>query len=239
MTEDSTEAAGPPAGSRLTRKGQATRARIVATASELMHRQGVGATGIEDVRRAARVSGSQMTHYFPDRKSLIRAVIDHQLQAVIDYRTRPGVGKLDNFAALRNWADLNVETLAERGTEGGCGFGSLAGALTELDPDLRNDLADGYRRWQRQLRTGLALMKRRGDLRPDAEPEVLAGLLLAAHQGGTLLSQTRRDIRPLRQALDAALVHVHSYAAPGVELPPARRRRPRPRSRTTARPGRG
>lgn len=212
------------AGSPLTRKGLATRARIVKTAADLIFERGVAGTSIDDVRREAKVSGSQMTHYFQDKRSLVHAVIGYQLGTVLDFHTQPQLGKLDSFEALRLWADLNIEKTRRQNLEGGCSFGSLAGELAESDPRTRADLAAGYDRWARILRSGLTAMRRRGDLRADARPARLTSVLLSAHQGGSLLSQTKRDIKPLRDALDAALDYVYSFAAEGAELPRSGRR---------------
>ena len=212
------------AGSPLTRKGRATRARIVKTAADLIFERGVAGTSIDDVRREAKVSGSQMSHYFQDKRSLVHAVIGYQLDTVLDFHTQPELGKLDSFEALRLWADLTIEKTLKQNVEGGCSFGSLAGELAESDPRTRADLAAGYDRWARILRSGLAAMRRRGDLRADAKPDLLASVLLSAHQGGSLLSQTKRDIKPLRDALDAALDYVYSFAADDTQLPRSGRR---------------
>ncbi len=227
MSSTSAAAAEDPestGGNPLTRKGLATRARIVETAADLMFERGVAGTSIDDVRRAAKVSGSQMTHYFRDKRSLVQAVIGYRLDGVLSFHRRPELGRLDSFEALRSWADLNVAKLLEQNLEGGCSFGSLAGELAESNARVRADLAAGYDQWAELLRAGLARMRRRGELRADAKPDVLASVLLAAHQGGSLLSQTKRDIKPLRDALNGALEYVHSFAADGVELPPPRRR---------------
>jgi TetR/AcrR family transcriptional repressor of nem operon len=212
-------------GSLLTRKGQATRARIIEAAAGLVFERGIVGTSIEDVRRSAKVSGSQMAHYFQDKRSLVLAVIDYQRRAVLGFHTQPGLGRLDSFEALRLWADLNIEKLADQGGVGGCPFGSLAGELAEFDAEYRDEFADGYEQWAKLIRSGLAAMRRRGELRGDADHGMLTSVLLAAHQGGSLLSQTRRDSKPMRDALNAALDYVHSYAADGVELPRARRPR--------------
>jgi AcrR family transcriptional regulator len=202
----------------------ATRARIVQTAADLMFERGVAGTSIDDVRRAAKVSGSQMSHYFQDKRSLVEAVIARQLDALVEFTTQPQLGKLDSFEALRLWADLNIQKTEEQNLAGGCSFGSLAGELSESDPRMRSALAAGYDQWAAILRSGLSTMRRRGDLRADAKPELLTSVLIAAHQGGSLLSQTKRDIRPLRDALNAALDYVYSFAADGVAPPRSTRR---------------
>ena len=65
------------------------------------------------------------------------------------------------------------------------------------------------------FRRGLETMRARGDLREDADPDTLAQSLLAALQGGLLLSQTLRRVDPLRNSLDAALTYLGGFADPG------------------------
>jgi TetR/AcrR family transcriptional regulator, transcriptional repressor for nem operon len=204
-----TDAAARP---RLTPKGHATRERIIRAAAGLISGRGVGRTSIEDVRKAAGVSGSQMTHYFTDKQSLVCAVIGWQADQLAEFCTQPRLGGLDTFGALRQWADLSIGRLAARHGAGGCDFGSLAGELAESGPATRAELAAGYQRWHGLLRAGLQAMRDRGELRADADPGALAFALLAAHQGGALLTQAGRDVAPLRAALDAALGYVQTFA---------------------------
>jgi TetR/AcrR family transcriptional repressor of nem operon len=197
---------------RLTPKGRATRERIVEAAADLMSRQGVAGTSIDDVRKATGVSGSQMTHYFRDKRSLVRAVIAWQADTVIALHQQPALGQLDTFEALDRWAALNIARQRELHCAGGCSFGSLAGELAETDAETRADLAAGFTRWEALFRDGLQAMRDRGDLRPDADPAQLAAGLLASLQGGTLLTQTTREIRHVEAALKTVLDHIRSYA---------------------------
>src|SRR5258707_276771 len=75
-------------GARLTRKGQATKERITKIAADLIFDRGVAGTSIDDVRKAAEVSGSQMTHYFADKRSLVRAVAALQGGVLLTQTTR-------------------------------------------------------------------------------------------------------------------------------------------------------
>jgi TetR/AcrR family transcriptional repressor of nem operon len=193
---------------RLTVKGRATRARILAATAELVHRQGIARTQLEDVRRAAGVSGSQLTHYFHDKRTLIDDVINWQANTLLD---REPV--LDSFDAWHRWADRVIARQTARKFQGGCDFGSLAGQLAESSPATRAHLAEGYERWLDRFRTGLRSMRDNGVLRPDADPDALANTVLAAMQGGVLLSQTLRRPDPLRDSLTAALTTLESYAA--------------------------
>jgi len=62
------------------------------------------------------------------------------------------------------------------------------------------------------LRRGLLTMQQRGDLGPDADPDALAYSLLAAAQGGYLLTQAHRDARALEASLGAAIDHIELLA---------------------------
>jgi TetR/AcrR family transcriptional regulator, transcriptional repressor for nem operon len=55
-------------------------------------------------------------------------------------------------------------------------------------------------------------MQQRRDLGPDADPDALAYSLLAATQGGYLLTQAHRDAYALEATLDAAITHIESLA---------------------------
>ena len=80
----------------LTPKGQATRDRIVATAAELIHDNGIANTSLGDVQKAAQVGASQVYHYFSDKQSLIRAVVNYRVD-----------GRARNRALKRRWSDLD------------------------------------------------------------------------------------------------------------------------------------
>jgi len=51
-------------------------------------------------------------------------------------------------------------------------------------------------------------MHARGEL--DADPDQLALALLAALQGGLLLTQIQRNTKPLKAALDTMLTHIET-----------------------------
>jgi TetR/AcrR family transcriptional regulator, transcriptional repressor for nem operon len=200
---------------RLTVKGQATRDRIVAAAAALMQANGVAGTTTEDVQRAAGgISPSQIYHYFADKKSLVRAVIAYQTEAVLGIQT-PLLSRLDSFEALEAWRDIVIDVQRASNCEGGCPIGSLASELSDHDVMARADLAHTYDRWQDAIRDGLTAMRERGELSEDADPEFLSLALLTALQGGLLMTQTRRDTVALEVVLTAMIdrIRCHSTAS--------------------------
>ena len=214
---------------RFTRKGHATRARIVDVAARLMFERGVALTSIDEVRNTASVSGSQISHYFHDKRDLTRKVISARRDDVREFHSQPRLGALDSLEALQAWADANIADINAVYRQGGCVYGSLAGELVEADAEIHGDLAAGYDQWLELFRDGIAEMRRRGDLRPDADPRHLAVSLVAAHQGGALLTYITNDPEPLRAAVNAAVDYVRSFAPTSTARKPraATRRKPK------------
>jgi TetR/AcrR family transcriptional repressor of nem operon len=191
-----------PSPRRLTRKGQQTRQRIISAAADLIFEQGVANTTIDDVRAAADVSSSQLYHYFDDKPALVRAVIEHQADTIVGGQETFDLSSLDGLRAWRDWV---IEHQRELNCNGGCPIGSLGSELAETDPEARAQVAEGFKRWEATIQSGLREMHARGRLIPDTDPDTLALALLAALQGGLLLTQIERDTKPLEAALDAML----------------------------------
>jgi TetR/AcrR family transcriptional repressor of nem operon len=204
-----TEDTGTGNGRPLTRRGRETRQRILAAAAELMFENGVAETTLEEIRAAAGVSGSQVYHYFEDKQALVRAVIDYQADAVLDAQSAH-LDRLDTMPGLRAWRDFLVDHQRRLGCRGGCPIGALGAEVAETDAVARLAAARGLHRWEARIRDGLRAMHARGSLPAATDPDDLALAVLAALQGGLLLTQLQRETRPLEVTLDAMLDRIQA-----------------------------
>ncbi len=195
-----------------TDRGLATRERIVKAAVELVADKGAITVSLDDIGARSGASRSQLYHYFEDKDDLIRAVIGATTDAVLGAQEQH-LERLDSWPAIAAWFDTMVAFQEQRDARGGCPIGSLAGQLAERDERARVALAESFDRWQSHLTLGLEQMRDRGELRPDADPQLLSTTTMASLQGGLLLTQVRRDPAQLRIALDAALAGLRANAA--------------------------
>ncbi|TQL66619.1 TetR family transcriptional regulator [Nocardioides albertanoniae] len=195
---------------RLTGKGQATRARILEQAAELIYANGVHATNNEQIRRATGISGSQLNHYFSTKEKLVLAVIEWQAERVLAVHRGEQFDSFDSIDAFRRWAAFYVGY--ERAYREGCTLGSLASEIIKTDLNVRDELASAFGQWREIFRDGITEMQRRGRMSADADPTQLANLLLAAFQGGMMLAQVAQEIGPLDDALRAAIDHLETFA---------------------------
>ena len=188
--------------SAFTAKGGRTRQRIVEAAAELAYRHGVAGTTMHDVRELAGVSNSQLYHYFSDKQALVRAVVEYQG----DHRVAAhNAGEIDSLQALTRWRDQVLSDANVPSVIGGCPLGTVAMELADADPDARTIAAAKFDRWTASIAHGLERMRDRGELSPQANPADLAAALLAALQGGLLLSRVSKSNEPLQKALDAII----------------------------------
>src|ERR1700734_2663245 len=100
---------------RLTAKGRATRDRIVKVAAELILSDGLSALNMDALRKAASVSGSQLAHYFTDKRALIRAVVARQIDTVLEFHRQSKLRELDTFDDFGRWIDLKKRYLRHIG----------------------------------------------------------------------------------------------------------------------------
>src|SRR3984957_6166923 len=214
---------------RLTAKGRATRDRIVQVAAELILSDGLSALNMDALRKAASVSGSQLAHYFADKRTLIRAVVARQINVVLDFHRQPTLRALDTFDDFERWIDLNTRYLRRIGYSGTPTYHALAGQLGKSDTATRETLAAGYSQWIELLEQAIRRMKDHRVLGAHADPRELALVIVSAHQGGATLSFTYRAEWPHADSTRFAVNYVRMFAAAPAERVPRPPRPPRGR----------
>jgi TetR/AcrR family transcriptional regulator, transcriptional repressor for nem operon len=184
---------------RLTVKGQRTRQRIVDAASRVVDTQGIAATTLEDVRSEAKVSNSQIYHYFADKQSLILAVIADEVGAVGS--RSPMAANFTSVEAIRAWGHELIECQRDSPYRNVCPILEM-----DLAADCLHDRAlVGLLKIECDIRDGYRTMRQRGELAGHTDCDRLAAATVVTMFGGVRLAQLRRDPGPLTAAVDAVL----------------------------------
>ncbi len=191
-----------------TSRGRASRERIVESAAELVAERGVHATSLDDVRAATGASKSQLYHYFADRDELVELAVGLRCQQALAGIAQL-LGGVTTFAQLQKALRQMLKGYEEHPT--GCPIGTLASEVVEQNEAARLHTVAAFAAWEGLIAQALNRMRDRGELRADAQPDVLATSMLASLEGGLLLSQIRRDAKSLRVALEAALSYVANF----------------------------
>ncbi len=187
-----------------------TRQRIIQAAAELIHLRGVAGTSVDDVLEASNTGKGQFYYYFVSKDQLVTEVVRFQLARTMEDQ-QPYIAQLGDWDQISDWLDALADQHEKRRLRGGCPIGSLAAEMADRDDSLRRLLAEAFDLWEAELAAGLRALQQSGSLAADADPAELAEITMAAIQGGYLLATTKRDIRPMRNALSAAYSHLLSF----------------------------
>jgi AcrR family transcriptional regulator len=177
------------------------RVRLVASAGDLLHRQGVAATTLAQVADAADVPPGNVYYYFKSKDDLVRAVIEaraEQVGAMLD-SLQPRRSPAARLKALaQQWVEMR-DLVARYG----CPFGTLAAELDRRDDGLDREAAKPI---------GLILDWAEDQFRQLGRRDArdLAIAFFSGVQGGALLANALRDpalmtvqVRHLERWIDA------------------------------------
>ncbi len=160
------------------------RERLVASATDLLYRQGVERTTLAEIAAAADVPPGNVYYYFKSRDELVAAVIaarTAEVRALLDSLDNRSSPTARLKALARSWLDQS-ELIARHG----CPIGTLTSELNKHQHDPDDQAARPF-----ALILDWAQDQFRQLGRKDARE--LAISLLSAVQGATLLANTFQD----------------------------------------------
>jgi AcrR family transcriptional regulator len=186
-----------------TKKGAATRRRIVQAAAAEIRERGTNATTLDDVCRRSGTGKSQMFHYFPQgREQLLLAVAEHEAATVFDDQ-QPYLGELTSRAAWQAWRDVVVERYRDQGLY--CPLGVLIADVGRHSPAARAVTAQLIGQLQECVRAGIEATQAAGEADPAIDADRMAAAVIAAFQGGVAVLIATGSTQHLAAGLDLCL----------------------------------
>ena len=192
-----------------TKRGRASRERIVERAAELFAERGIAGTSLDEVLAAAGAGKGQFYHYFRSRDELAAAAVGHRCAQVVARLTQ-ALGGVSSLAGLEQALAAFIAGFEQMGMPA-CLIGTLATEVAGRNESARRQAAAGFDAWEQLLAEALERMRQRGELCADTQPAKLATGLLASIEGGMVLSRMRKDIAPLRIAVETGLGQVRAH----------------------------
>lgn len=191
-----------------TRKGAATRLRIVEAAADEIRERGTSSTTLDDVGRRSGTGKGQMFHYFPGgREQLLLAVAELEAERVFNDQ-QPYLSELTSRSAWEAWRDLIVERYRDQGLH--CPLGVLIADVGRYSPAAQAVSAQLVRRWQECVRAGIEATQKAGEANPALDPDRTAAAVIAAVQGGVTVLLSTGSAEHLEAGLNLCLDHLLS-----------------------------
>ena len=169
------------------------RAKILDAAARVINEQGFAATTVDDVIEAAELSGkSHFYHYFKSKEELGFAVIERQSERFeergLAILREPMIEPVDRLVLF---IDTLVALQMEREGRNGSPFGNLAGEMADAHEGFRRRLDLVFDQWAGQLQA--LLLELRGQLHESVDAARLSRFIIAALEGGMLMTRVKRD----------------------------------------------
>lgn len=177
------------------KKGEDTRARMVDATARLLMTQGYHGTGLGQILDEARAPKGSLYHHFPGGKEELaaeavrRAAAEwrHAVLGVVEAAPTPR-------KAIRAVCELLAQRLEASQFRDGCPVATVALEAAAESDAVHDACADAFRTWEQVIEDRL-----RAEGVPVAQAERLATTLLAAVEGGLVLSKAARSGAPLRR----------------------------------------
>jgi TetR/AcrR family transcriptional repressor of nem operon len=181
-------------------KGERTRDHILGEASRLIHRKGIGATSVGEILSAAGIHKGSLYFQFRDKEELGREVIRLAADRFLEFVDRSLDGSTPRIA-LDNFFAAALAYHRGTGFVGGCLFGNTALETSDADPELTGLVDEVFVAWIDRIARVMAAGQESGEFRNDMTAQDLAQQVVAALEGGIMLSRLRKDAAPLETCI--------------------------------------
>jgi len=191
-------------------RGAETRRRIIRTAADLFHKQGVRETSPDEIIEASRTGKGQFYHYFKNKEGLVHEVLQTYLEEIRN-GTAPLKYDIRSWEDLRGWFLAQVALQESFGMTRGCPFGTIGNEVTENDELIRQDLSLIFEVTKSKLTPFFVREKSQGRLVKAADPELMAEFCIATIQGGMLMGKIKRSAKTVEVTIRECFAHLKSY----------------------------
>jgi TetR/AcrR family transcriptional repressor of nem operon len=190
-------------------KGQETRERIVRETAPLLNKQGFLSTPLADILKCVGLEKGGFYHHFACKEDLVVEAFEHvaaqaaeRLHKAIEGEST-AVGKLK--AMTEAYRVFKINQLLEGG---GCPILNAAVESDDGNVRLRDAARLAMDRWRGVVNRILGAGIASGEFRADLDPDKESCWVIAAIEGGVMLSNLYKDPVFLNRALDQLVNHI-------------------------------
>ncbi len=182
-------------------KEQTSRERLLDGATQLIQHRGFDRTSVADILTAAEVGKGAFYHHFKDKESLGLAVLERDRQdfmEMLDICLNAGPTPLDGLD--RFFAEA-MNKHKEKRFVGGCLWGNTALEMSDSNPVFADFAVAVFDQWLGKIAAVVETGQQAGQIRGDCSPGELAHSVVAAVEGGIMLSRLKKDETPMKECL--------------------------------------
>lgn len=186
-------------------KGDLTRSKILANASQVFQRKGILATTVTDLLTATGTTKGNLYFHFSSKEDIGLEVLQKAHTAFNSFLDEALTGPTPG-AALEHFFTRVLERNLAKGVNGGCIFGNTALEAADTAPRFARLVRHVFNDWISRLESTVAAAQQRGQIRRDLPPVELAELIVETIEGAIMQARLQQETGPLARALNALRV---------------------------------
>ena len=182
----------------MIKKGEMTRQRIIEEAAPIFNQRGYAGCSIQDVMEATGLEKGGLYRHFESKEELAAEAFRFALSRAFEVR-RQGVDKIENrMERLRYVVKRFVEVPSPM--SGGCPLMNAAIDSDDGNPVLRELAKEGIAGWKGRLCEMVKEGIERGEIRKGTDSRRIANTMIAALEGGLMISRLEGNRTAVRDA---------------------------------------
>ncbi len=170
------------------KRGEATRKKILAAASARIIKFGVNGTSVDDVLKDSLTGKSQFYHYFGSKDLMVRDLIEYR-STNMPWMSEELLSSFSTLKELESWLEQLSELYRAGPLAQGCPIGNLASELSANNEELRLALWAIFSRWSKALEASLARIAKGGEIHLSQGAECAAKFILEGIQGALVIAK--------------------------------------------------
>jgi len=179
-------------------KGEMTRQRIIEEAAPIFNQRGYAGCSMQDVMEATGLEKGGLYRHFESKEELAAEAFRFALNRAFEVR-RQGVDKIENrMERLRYVVKRFVEVPSPM--SGGCPLMNAAIDSDDGNPVLRELAKEGIAGWKGRLCEMVKEGIERGEIRKGTDSRRIANTMIAALEGGLMISRLEGNRTAVRDA---------------------------------------
>ncbi len=185
-----------------TKKGEQTRDRILKCTRQILITRGFYNTSIQDIIRATGVKKGNLYYHFASKEELGIAVLQDAKDEFFQLLEAAFSGSTP-LERVNNFLEAILNEQRKRNFVGGCLFGNTALEMSDTNSEFARIINKIFIRWSNILEEHLREAVERGELITDFAPHQLAKLIIAAIEGGIMMSRVSKDEKDLVDCMES------------------------------------
>jgi TetR/AcrR family transcriptional regulator, transcriptional repressor for nem operon len=192
------------------KKGESTKQRIVRSATKLIYNNGYKNTSIDDILTDSDTTKGSFYYHFKNKDEVARAAVgkfySYMKRTMLEPMNDSEKGSLDAISIMFDLITANME---RQECVGGCLLGNMALEISDCREEMRVDLAEIFKDFGERLKEIIVRGQGLGEIRVDRDAGEMANFVIAVMEGGLLLSKVMKEITPLKDSKDQAMLFLH------------------------------